>query len=100
VLSWEVIDVKYRMPPFADSPIFFQMLWHMSDDYLHLLFVARKLIRELEISFSLNIHITVWDFFPDPIKCSGRVCTVAVLLTFPLCNYIVLKAISPNVLCY
>lgn len=39
-------------------------------------------------------------FFLDSFKCSGRVYTVAVLLMFPLCNYVLLKAVSPNVLCY
>lgn len=79
-----------------DSTDFFQTLWHMSDNYLQFLFTVWNLKGEVEISFSPNISCTVWDFFADPVKCSAR---VAVLLTFSWCDYIVLKIISPIVLC-
>lgn len=88
MVSWEVIYVKCRITPFADSLSFFQMLWQ-SNDYLNFLFVAWNLKGAMEISFSLNIHFTVWDFFfPYPIKCSGWVCTVAITLYWKPYNLI------------
>lgn len=88
--------MNYRVPPFADSPSFFQTLWRTSNDYLHFLFDAWNLKGKMEISFAVNIIFTVLDIFP--VKCSGMFCAVLALLPFPLCSYIILKAASPHAL--